>query len=74
MLSVSYKFKYMVDLSNEVNFIQDGYVLVDYCVILILVDSNWYVVFIVNNLLDEDYEVYLVKILLIVGVYVNGVY
>lgn len=74
MLSVSYKFKYMVDLDNEVNFIQDGYVLVDYCVILILVDSNWYVVFIVNNLLDEDYEVYLVKILLIVGVYVNGVY
>ena len=74
MLSVSYKSKHTVDSDNEVNLTQDGYALVDYRVTLTPADSNWHAAFTVNNLLDEDYEVYLTKIPLIAGAYANGVH
>ncbi|MBJ2130946.1 MULTISPECIES: TonB-dependent receptor [Alteromonadaceae] len=74
MLSVSYKSKHTVDSDNEVNLTQDGYALVDYRVTLTPADSNWHAAFTVNNLLDEDYEVYLTKIPLIAGAYSNGVH
>lgn len=53
---------------------KDGYALVDYRVTLTPADSNWHAAFTVNNLLDEDYEVYLTKIPLIAGAYANGVH
>ena len=74
MLSVSYKSKHTVDSSNEQNLMQDGYALVDYRVTLTPDDSNWHAAFTVNNLFDEDYEVYLTKIPLVAGAYSNGVH
>ena len=74
MLSVSYKSKHTVDSSNEQNLMQDGYALVDYRVTLTPDDSNWHAAFTVNNLFDEDYQVYLTKIPLVAGAYSNGVH
>lgn len=74
MLSVSYKSEHTIDSSNEQGLMQDGYALVDYRLKLTPMDSNWHVALTVNNLFDEDYEIYLTQIPLIAGAYANGVH
>ena len=74
MLSVSYKSEHTIDSDNEQGLMQDGYALVDYRLKLTPMDSNWHVALTVNNLFDEDYEIYLTQIPLIAGAYANGVH
>ncbi len=74
LLSVSYKSEHTIDSSNEQNLMQDGYALVDYRLKLTNLKSDWHVALTVNNLFDEDYEIYINQIPLNTGAYLNGLH
>ena len=62
LLSVNYKSDHTTSSDNEELTRQDGYALFDYRATLTSLDNNWHVALTVNNLLDEDYELFTSKI------------
>ncbi|WNC73820.1 TonB-dependent receptor [Thalassotalea psychrophila] len=58
LLSVSYKTEHTTSSDNEVLTMQDAYALVDYRLNFAPSEGTWHVALTVNNVADEDYDVY----------------
>lgn len=74
MLSVSYKSKHTISSSNDTLYMQEGFALFDYRATLTPLDNNWSVSLAVNNLLDEDYEVFFAPIPLNAGAFMHALH